>query len=416
MIDRVTRSTLRAGLSALRTNPLRTALSTLGIIMGVAALVSVLALGDGMEQYARIQIERTTDLQSVVIQPALFRTIEGQRFPREDVLVFDRDDADSLGVVLSRRAVVTLMLSGQSLVRTAHDTTARVAQVIGTLETVVPALPSPVAHGRFFTKAEGRDSAAVVVISSSLATRIAGPAAAASLLGSTVSFQGEERRVVGILASTGDPDPTLAFMPVGSAEKALAPALVGRSVTLVIRAHRVEDVPELRASAEQWLAGRVGADWRDRATVVTNEGRVAQARQGMLLFKVFMGALTGISLLVGGIGIMNVLLASVAERTREIGVRRATGANRRQILLQFLSESVTISTAGSIVGVLLGLVAAFMATGIMRSLSGAQIHAGFSMASFAIAVGASVVVGLTFGLYPALRAARLSPIDAIRHE
>ena len=137
----------------------------------------------------------------------------------------------------------------------------------------------------------------------------------------------------------------------------------------------------------------------------------------MLLFKVFMGALTGISLLVGGIGIMNVLLASVIERTREIGIRKAAGAQHRHILLQFLSESVTISGVGSMIGVALGVAAAFIVTAIMRKIAaGAQIHAGFSASTFIVAVLASVFVGLTFGLYPALRAARLSPIDAIHHE
>jgi putative ABC transport system permease protein len=136
----------------------------------------------------------------------------------------------------------------------------------------------------------------------------------------------------------------------------------------------------------------------------------------MLLFKLFMGALTGISLLVGGIGIMNVLLASVIERTREIGIRKAAGAQHRHILLQFLSESVTISGVGSMIGIALGVGAAFGVTAVMRRMATAQIYAGFSLGTFLVAVIASVLVGLTFGLYPALRAARLSPIEAMYHE
>jgi putative ABC transport system permease protein len=136
----------------------------------------------------------------------------------------------------------------------------------------------------------------------------------------------------------------------------------------------------------------------------------------MLLFKLLMGAITGISLLVGGIGIMNVLLASVAERTREIGIRKAAGARRRDVLLQFLAESVAITGLGSVVGVLLGLGGAFGVTAIMRARADAPVYAAFSWGTVAVAVLAAVTVGVVFGIYPALRAARLSPIDAIRHE
>jgi putative ABC transport system permease protein len=113
---------------------------------------------------------------------------------------------------------------------------------------------------------------------------------------------------------------------------------------------------------------------------------------------------------------MNVLLASVIERTREIGIRKATGAQHRHILFQFLSESVTISGLGSVIGVVVGLGAAYGVTAFMRARTQAMIYAGWSASTLAIGVLAAVAVGLTFGLYPALRAARLSPIDAIHHE
>jgi len=417
MLDRIAASSLRVGFDTLRANPLRTLLSTLGIIMGVAALVSVLSLGDGMERYAREQIERTTDLQTVSVTPSLFRMVDGQQFPRTDVVGLTREDAAAIGNAVGAYGTVSMMLTGQALVTTRADTTPPAAQVVGTLADAVQQLAAPVAAGRFFTEDEVRRDAPVVVISAVLAAQVGRGRASSALVGDTVLFQGQPREIIGVLAKSDDARRSLAVMPIGAAKTAVAPALVGRPTTIAIKARRVEDVPTVRARVESWLSSRYGAAWTSRVTVATNEARVAQAQQGMLLFKVFMGALTGISLLVGGIGIMNVLLASVIERTREIGIRKAAGAQHRHILLQFLSESVTISGVGSMIGVALGVAAAFTVTAIMRKVAtGAQIYAGFSVSTFIVAVLASVFVGLTFGLYPALRAARLSPIDAIHHE
>ena len=416
MLDRIAASSLRVGFETLRANPLRTLLSTLGIIMGVGALVSVLSLGDGMERYAREQIAQTTDLQTVSVSPSLFRTVDGQRFPRTDVVSLTREDADAVGGVVGAKGMVSMVLSGQAIVTTRADTTPHATQVVGTLANVVADLGAPLAAGRFFTDDDVRRESPVVVISTALATLVAKSRPAASLVGDTLWFHGQPREVIGVLGTTGVGKNAIALMPIGAAHTALPPALVGRPTTIAIKARRVEDVSVIRHEVEAWLARQYGPGWKDRVSVATNEGRVAQAQQGMLLFKLFMGALTGISLLVGGIGIMNVLLASVIERTREIGIRKAAGAQHRHILLQFLSESVTISGVGSLIGIALGAAAAFGVTAIMRSMTAAQIHAGFSLGTFLVAVVASVLVGLTFGLYPALRAARLSPIDAIHHE
>jgi putative ABC transport system permease protein len=382
----------------------------------VGALVSVLSLGDGIEQYARDQIEQTTDLQSISLTPRLFRIVDGHQFPREDPVSFSRGDADSVREVAGSAAFVTMLVTGQSLVTTSTDTAPVVASVVGTLAIDTVRLPAPLRHGRVFTETDVRADAPVAVISASLADRLRRGRAAAALVGDTLLFQGLPRVVIGVLAPAERRREMMALMPIGAAQAALPPALVGRPVSLVIQAARIEDVPALRAGAEAWLARRFGSNWKDRVRVGTSEARVAQARQGMLLFKLFMGALTGISLLVGGIGIMNVLLASVAERTREIGIRKATGARQGQILLQFLSESVAITSMGSVLGLALGVGAAFGAAAVMRQVTNAPVHAGISAGTAMIAVVSGVMVGILFGLYPALRAARLSPIEAIHRE
>jgi putative ABC transport system permease protein len=189
-----------------------------------------------------------------------------------------------------------------------------------------------------------------------------------------------------------------------------------RSAQLLVTSPTIEGVAAARTQIERWAARQLGGDWKDRVNIVSDESRLEQVQRGLLLFKVFMGALMSISLIVGGIGIMNVLLSSVIERTREIGIRKATGAAQRDILWQFLSESVVITGVGSMIGLLLGVTAAFSITAIMRKLANAPIQAWLSVSTVLVAIGASVVVGLAFGLYPAMRAAKLSPIDAIHHE
>jgi putative ABC transport system permease protein len=409
-------TSLRVGLETLRSNPLRTILSTLGIIIGVAALVSVLSVGDGMERLAREQIGRTTDLQRIQISPRLFRIIDGTPFPQPNPAKLGEAEALSLRQVLGDSVPVNLMVTGSALVTTASDTTPHATQVQGLLAIDPSMADSMLLAGRYFTANEGTSGAPVVTISHRLASDFLHGRSPKDVVGDTLLFLGQKRTVIGVLKAGENDRIRRAIMPSRAVVGAVVAGVGERPAQLLVTSPSLEGVKPLRSKIEQWAAQQLGAGWKDRVSVVSDESRLEQATKALFLFKLFMGALMSISLIVGGIGIMNVLLSSVIERTREIGIRKATGAAQRDILWQFLGESVAITGVGSMIGLLLGVAAAFSITAIMRKLANAPIQAWLSLSTVLVAIGASVVVGLAFGLYPAMRAAKLSPIDAIHHE
>lgn len=407
---------LSVGFETLRANPLRTVLSTLGIVIGVAALVSVLSVGDGMERLARQEIGRTTDLQRIAVAARQFRIVDGTPFPVEKPAKFADPDAASLKEALGDSVLVNMMVTGFAIVTVPGDTTQHATQVQGMMMPDQVMNDSLLLAGRYFNAAEGASGAPVVTISHRLAADFTAGRHAKDAIGDTLFFHGKPRVVIGVLRAMETDRVRRAIMPSRAVEGAIASGQSERPPQLLVTSPTIEGVAPTRARVERWAASRFGQDWKDRVNVVSEESRLEQAKKALLIFKLFMGALMSISLIVGGIGIMNVLLSSVIERTREIGIRKATGAAQRDILWQFLSESVVITGVGSMIGLLLGVTAAFTVTAIMRKMANAPIQAWLSASTVLVAIGASVIVGLAFGLYPAMRAAKLSPIDAIHHE
>jgi putative ABC transport system permease protein len=398
----------QAGIDGMRASAMRTMLSTVGVVIGVASLVGVLSLGDGMESYVRESIGKEA-MQVVRVRPRTTHKVNGRTRPVASVVMLTPRDLAQVRA-LPDVADASLWIGGTATFR-AEGREAEEVSTVATLENGIDFDYLDLVEGRFFVRGEAASNAPVLVVSRGLAEKLSGSRPYASLLGGRVWTGGAPRRVIGIFEMKDE----LAYVPLRAAAQVMGRGLRQLPAHLLVRARSLETVEPVKSSLEDWAAVRFGPP-EERLELTTYAARIEQAAQAIAVFKAVMGAIIGISLVVGGIGVMNVLLASVAERTREIGVRRALGARRRAILAQFLFESLAITGLGSVAGIVLGSVGALGMSPLIRSLTGQAITVAPTAQTLLTAVLCPALVGVVFGIYPAHRASRLSPIDALRHE
>jgi putative ABC transport system permease protein len=405
----------RVGADSLRTNPTRTTLSTTGVIIGVAALVAAFSITDGVDLWARALIARESSVQDVSITPRTSTEVAGRTVPITGYPVLTAEDAERAKLEVPGVDQYALTLTGSAPVEYLD----RRATALLTLSTASLAdfTTMDMLAGRFFTPSEVMHSAPVIVLGHRLAEELAGGRDALWLIGRAIKVSGRRREVVGVLAPPAvGPEPDLtAFAPIRGGESLLDPTRNPRLPTLRLKAHSIEAVDTLRGQVVNWLAEQYGTRV-EKLNVEVGTQRLENTRQAMLLTKLLLGLLSGLILAVGGIGIMNVLLAAVAERTREIGIRKAVGARRVDIQTQFLVESVTVTGAGSIIGFVVGIILAQAGTAVFRMWAHAPIYPVMHLSTGIFAAGSAVIVGLIFGTYPARRAAELAPVDAIARE
>jgi putative ABC transport system permease protein len=406
------------GFDALRIHPLRTLLSVLGITIGCASLIATMAVSDGLMGFARDTIRKQTSVQVIVVSPRKAAYRDGQWNRIHDYPVFGPADVEALRAHVGDATAVAMVLSGRATARH-RGVQHRVTVTLGSA-----ALPDfggvELGAGRFFSDMEADLNAPVVVVNHALARELSPGRDPMRLVGEEIHVRDRKRRVIGVLAATPFEDrenPSFSVIaPIASARALLEPEADGQLAPAIqLLAPSVEAVTDVHDAAADWLSRRY-ARWSDRVSVHVGLESLTQVEQAILLVKLFVGALVGISLLVGGIGIMNVLLASVIERTREIGIRKSVGARGADIHLQFLTEAVAIALAGAGVGLVLGALLATGVTAAFRALAEVPVYPVISPGAVAVSVIASSIVGLGFGTYPARRAARLSPIVAISHE
>ena len=400
-------------IQTLRSNPLHTLLSMLGLIIGVGALVAILSLGDSLEQYGRDQISTTTTLEAIIVSSRTSDVVDGIALARENVSVLDVNHKNELADLLMEEAQVGLQQSVNIEIEIPEDSIRAGAVVYGISPVLFDMVRAGMLSGRQFNDDDLAVKTDVLVLSNVLAKRLAGEEDLESLVGRRIPIGERDAEIIGVLDEERGSTAPIAFVPfefTGEIVQVEAPP------RLIVRALAIESVGTIKETIGNWLDDHINGG-QEAFSIITNETRVEQMERGVRVFKLIMGLITGIAVLVGGIGVMNVLLISVTERTREIGIRKATGARRRDILLQFLTEAVTISIFGSVLGVLLGLGFMAVAMPIIKQMTDAPpFEIAFSMASLGIITVIALLVGIGFGTYPASRAARLSPIEAMRHE
>lgn len=396
-------------LQNIRARFFHTILSILGIVIGVAALVAILSLIDGMEEYAREQITKTTTLKAVLLQPNPYKTVNEVQVRKDHYDYFNAASFDRLRASLTKPATGHLYWRQNGEIASKANNRRTGAIITGTTLPLHPDLK--LIHGRAFTPEDVQKGELVAFVNQRLAKQLVGKQPEETVLGREVTYGGKTFRVIGISADK-DARAGQLLMPL-----ALLPDSLLRATPpmAVLEASNVEDVTTLQTEIESWLKANMPNQLAD-FSVVTNGQRVDQAAKGFLLFRIIMGLIVGISVLVGGIGVMNVLLISVNERTVEIGVRKALGAKKRDILWQFLSESITISTFGSLLGLALGILSTLAFIPIIKALTEVPFQVAYTWNTFGIIIAVAMLIGVIFGTYPAMRAAKLDPVEAIRRE
>jgi putative ABC transport system permease protein len=404
MLKTITASFLLA-IQNIRSNFFHTVLSLLGIVIGVASLVSILSLIDGMEKFAQDQISRTTSLKSIVINTQTNKIVNGVSVKKDSIQHLTYHDFQELQTSLTLPATGFLWQTRGKELHVIDDTlnVASLTTAVSNLDTSFT-----VVAGKLLSEDDFKSARKNCIITVALAKLLTKDKIYESLVNRKVVFSNDTITVIGVASSSRTSNAEL-FYPITILSKT---QLSEGPPQAMIDAREVTDVQNLKTEIVNWLTKRFGPS--NDFSVATNEFRVEQAAQGFMLFRIIMGLIVGISVLVGGIGVMNVLLISVTERTSEIGVRKAVGANKRDIVLQFLSESITISLFGSLIGLIVGILGTMAFVPIIKSLTKVPFQAAYTLNTLLVISILSVVVGIVFGTYPAVRASRLDPVEAIR--
>jgi putative ABC transport system permease protein len=404
---------VRIALRALRVNRMRSALTMLGIVIGVAAVIAMVAVGSGATARIQQQIEAIGSNLIMVIPGSI--TSNGIRLGSGAVVTLSEDDAQAIAAECPSVSVVAPFVRGGAQVMYANNNWATL--VLGTTPDYLVIRDQRVAQGNPFTVDDVNSAAKVALMGRTVAQNLFG---GADPVGQTIRIKNVPFLVDGVLsakgqAPTGQDQDDLILVPISTAKRnvtGVSQANAGAVGSIMVQATGPGAIDQAQSEVEALLRQRhrLQPDQDDDFTIRNLSEVFAAEESAAQAMSILLGAIASVSLIVGGIGIMNIMLVSVTERTREIGLRLAVGAKTKDILSQFLVEAVTLSVLGGAIGIIVGvgtsaLISHFAKWSILVSPTAITMAFCFS-----------ALVGIFFGYYPARKAAVLDPIDALRAE
>ena len=409
---------VRLAFQALNANRLRTFLTLLGVIIGVGAVITLLAVGRGQQEATLQQIERLGS-NLLYVRPGS-TTVQGVRTEAGSAATLTLDDAQAIAQEVPFVAAVASEIESMAQMSVAGGQNIN-ARIVGTTPDYPAVRSFQVAEGEFFSDADVDGRTSVAVLGSSVASELFPDS---DPLGQSVRLSVRDMslnvRVIGVMEKKGGTgmgslDEQI-FMPLTTVQSRISfqRTAFGQSVSTinvkVTEKKRMDDVVQAIGS----LLRERHQVLEDDFTIQSQEDIAAAATEVSESETLLLASIAGISLLVGGIGIMNTMIVSVVERTREIGIRKAVGARRGDILQQFLVESLVVSVGGGLLGIALGIGLSKAAEG--QTIFNRLIHTSVTLEAVLLAFVVSAATGIVFGIYPAMRAARLNPIEALHYE
>jgi putative ABC transport system permease protein len=404
-----TRESILVALEGLMANKVRAALTMLGVIIGVAAVITMLAIARGAQERTMSRIkEMGTNVLFVMAGRSRSGRVAGGMGSMQSLTL---DDAEAIATECP--SVQAVAPEVQTSAQAKHGNKNTNTTILGTTPEYLEIRNFQVAEGDMFTAADVRTYRKVAVIGPTTAEDLFGDG---EPVGRDVRIQGVQFQIVGLMKTKGvqggfmDPDDQI-VVPVTTAMRRLMGTQYVRSIAVQARDTGLMDQAKAEVDALIRKRHQIAADDNESFFIGNQADIIEMAKETSRVFTLLLAGIASVSLIVGGIGIMNIMLVSVMERTREIGIRKALGARRRDIQTQFLIEALVLSLCGGVVGVFVGVVASAM----LGALS-SEWDTSVSLFSIALSFGFAALVGIFFGYYPARRASQLNPIEALRYE